>query len=144
LSIVSLSHIPIIGKSTLTVGNAVSGNAKQGSGQPMESDTSKKHKGEPRTGISTPAQDTEQVAPPAKKKKTKANADSAQPSAVATILERNHSAPSNMTSGTKKRPSRADNDASIDGNPVTPHPKKKAKIDVAALPKVPLHRTGNC
>lgn len=71
----------------------------------------------------------EQVALLTKKKMTKANADWAQSYTIATVVERsNHGAPSNMTRA-KKRPSRADDDASIDGNPVTPHPQKKAKFD---------------
>ena len=139
-----MSYIPIIGKSTLAVSNAVSGNAKQGSGQPMESATTKKCKGEPQTGISTLTQDAEQAAPPTKKKKTTASTGLAQPSTVVTVVGSNYSAPSNMIKA-KKCPSQADNDASIDGNPVTPHPKKKTKFDgLAALSKVLLHHTGNC
>ena len=127
MTIVSLSYIQIIGKSTLAVSNAVSGNAKQGSGQPMESATSKKRRGEPQTGISTLTQDAEQAAPPTKKKKTTASTSSAQPSTIVTLVGSDCSAPSNMTRA-KKHPSQADDDASIDGNPVPPHPKKENKI----------------
>ena len=62
-----------------------------------------------------------------KKKKTTASTGLARPSAVVTVVGSDYSAPSNMTRA-KKCPSQADNDASIDGNPVTPHPKKKKKL----------------
>ena len=110
----------------------------------MESATSKKCKGEPWTGISTPTQDAEQAAPLMKKKKTSASAGSAQPSTVVTVVGSDYSAPSNMTRA-KKCPIQADNDTSIDENPVTAHPKNKMKFDgLVALSKVLLHHTGNC
>jgi hypothetical protein len=117
------------------------------------STTGKKCKNEPQGGVSPPTQDAtedaEQALPPPKKK-MKASDESFQRSATTTATERNQNAPSTTPSkvkkmnniSAKKRPtSYESNDAPARVN--LAHPAKKAKVDKqAALPKVPIHRTG--